>query len=221
MNKYGVEHSSQVIANKGTGVVVVIVGREGERTMFPDSGANAGLGLSDLPDLSQFSAVYLSAYALINSQSREGVLQIVEAVKAAGLPIILDPATVGVLMEVGVSTANDWLQFVDTIILNEEESHFLTGKENPVDAAAQLLNQVKTVVIKRGSNGALGQTRNGQLIQVQAKKTTVVNTTGAGDAFAAGFISIWGNNGELIDALESGAELAAKCVALVGARPLY
>ncbi len=221
LNKYGVEHSSQVIANKGTGVVVVIVGREGERTMFPDSGANAGLGLSDLPDLSQFSAVYLSAYALINSQSREGVLQIVEAVKAAGLPIILDPATVGVLMEVGVSTANDWLQFVDTIILNEEESHFLTGKENPVDAAAQLLNQVKTVVIKRGSNGALGQTRNGQLIQVQAKKTTVVNTTGAGDAFAAGFISIWGNNGELIDALESGAELAAKCVALVGARPLY
>ena len=221
LNKYGVEHSSQIIANKGTGVVVVIVGREGERTMFPDSGANAGLGLSDLPDLSQFSAVYLSAYALINSQSREGVLQIVEAVKAAGLPIILDPATVGVLMEVGVSTANDWLQFVDTIILNEEESHFLTGKENPVDAAAQLLNQVKTVVIKRGSNGALGQTRNGQLIQVQAKKTTVINTTGAGDAFAAGFISIWGNNGELIDALESGAELAAKCVALVGARPLY
>ena len=221
LNKYGVEHSSQIIANKGTGVVVVIVGREGERTMFPDSGANAGLGLSDLPDLSQFSAVYLSAYALINSQSREGVLQIVEAVKAAGLPIILDPATVGVLMEVGVSTANDWLQFVDTIILNEEESHFLTGKENPVDAAAQLLNQVKTVVIKRGSNGALGQTRNGQLIQVQAKKTTVVNTTGAGDAFAAGFISIWGNNGELIEALESGAELAAKCVALVGARPLY
>ena len=221
LNKYGVEHSSQVIANKGTGVVVVIVGREGERTMFPDSGANAGLGLSDLPDLSQFRAVYLSAYALINSQSREGVLQIVEAVKAAELPIILDPATVGVLMEVGVSTANDWLEFVDTIILNEEESHFLTGKENPVDAAAQLLNQVKTVVVKRGSNGALGQTRNGQLIQVEAKTTNVVNTTGAGDAFAAGFISIWGNNGELIDALESGAELAAKCVALVGARPLY
>jgi len=221
LNKYGVEHSSQAIANMSTGVVVVIVGREGERTMFPDSGANAGLGLSDLPDLSQFTAVYLSAYALINPKSREGVLQIVEAVKAAGLPIILDPATVGVLMEVGVSTANDWLGFIDTIILNEEESHFLTGKENPVDAAAQLLNRVKTVVIKRGSNGALGQTRDGQLVQIQAKKTTVVNTTGAGDAFAAGFISIWGNNGELIEALESGAELAAKCVALVGARPLH
>ena len=221
LESYGVEHSSRVIPNMNTGVVIVIVGREGERTMFPDSGANSGLGLSDLPDLSQFSAVYLSAYSLINTQSRTGVLEMIDAIKAAGLRIILDPATVGMLIEVGVSAASEWLDFIDTIILNEEESHFLTGKENPVEAAAKLLEHVNTVVIKRGSNGALGQVRSGQLIQVEAKRTTVVNTTGAGDAFAAGFISIWANNGPLIDALESGADLAAECVALVGARPLY
>lgn len=220
LETYGVEHSSRVIPNMNSGVVIVIVGREGERTMFPDSGANSGLGLSDLPDLSQFSAVYLSAYSLINTQSRTGVLEIIDAIKAAGLRIILDPATVGVLIEVGVSAASEWLDFIDTIILNEEESHFLTGKENPVEAAAKLLERVNTVVIKRGSNGALGQARGGQLIQVEAKRTTVVNTTGAGDAFAAGFISIWADNGPLIDALESGADLAAECVALVGARPL-
>jgi ribokinase len=219
LDAYGVEHSSKVINDMNTGVVVVIVGSEGERTMFPDSGANAGLGLSDLPDLSQFTAVYLSAYSLINPDSRDGVIQIIQAVKGAGLPIILDPATVGVLMEVGASAANEWLEFIDTIILNEEEAHFLTGEKNPVDAASKLLSSVNTVVIKLGSNGALGQSRGGQLIQVEAKKTTVLNTTGAGDAFAAGFISIWANNGLLIDALESGADLAGKCVALVGARP--
>ena len=219
LDAYGVEHSNIVIPNTNTGVVVVIVGVDGERTMFPDSGANSGLGLSDLPDLSQFSAVYLSAYSLINSKSRAGVLEIISALKGANLPIILDPATVGVLMEVGVGAANEWLNFIDAIILNEEESHFLTGCENPIDAAAELLKKVKTVVIKRGSNGALGQNRGGQLIQVQARPTTVINTTGAGDAFAAGFISIWANNGELLDALDSGSELAAKCVALVGARP--
>jgi len=220
LDTYGVEHSSLIIPNMNTGVVVVIVGREGERTMFPDSGANAGLGLSDLPDLSQFSAVYLSAYSLINTQSRAGVLQIIEAIRTAGLRIILDPATVGVLMEVGVSAANEWLNFIDTIILNEEESHFLTGKDNPIDAAAKLLEHVNTVVIKRGSNGALAQSRGDQLIQVEAQKTTVINTTGAGDAFAAGFIKVWADSGPLIDALESGSNLAAQCVALVGARPL-
>jgi sugar/nucleoside kinase (ribokinase family) len=220
LDSYGVEHSSRVIPNTNTGVVVVIVGSEGERTMFPDSGANSGLGLTDLPDLSQFSAVYISAYSLINTQSRAGVLDIINAIKAAGLRIILDPATVGVLMEVGVKAATEWLDLIDTIILNEEESHFLTGKDNPVDAAAKLLERVNTVVIKRGSNGALGQVRGGQLIQVEAKRTTVVNTTGAGDAFAAGFISIWAENGPLIEALESGADLASHCVALVGARPI-
>lgn len=221
LDAYGVEHSNKVIPNTNTGVVVVIVGADGERTMFPDSGANSGLGLSDLPDLSQFSAVYLSAYSLINPQSRAGVLEIISRVAQAKLPLILDPATVGVLMEVGVKAASEWLSFIDTIILNEEESHFLTGKTNPIEAASELLKSVNTVVIKRGSNGALGQTRGGQLVQVEAKKTTVVNTTGAGDAFAAGFISIWAKNGALLEALESGTNLAAKCVALVGARPSH
>jgi ribokinase len=221
LDAYGVEHSNNVIPNTNTGVVVVIVGADGERTMFPDSGANSGLGLNDLPDLSQFSAVYLSAYSLINPQSRAGVLEIISRVAQAKLPLILDPATVGVLMEVGVKAASEWLSLIDTIILNEEESHFLTGKTNPIEAASELLKSVSTVVIKRGSNGALGQTRGGQLVQVQAKKTTVVNTTGAGDAFAAGFISIWAKNGALLEALESGTNLAAKCVALVGARPSH
>ena len=219
LDAYGVEHSNSVIPNMNTGVVIVIVGADGERTMFPDSGANSGLGLSDLPDLAQFSAVYLSAYSLINPQSRAGILEIISKIKAAGLRIIMDPATVGVLMEVGVKAANDWLSFVDCIILNEEESYFLTGKKNPIDAAGELLKSVNTVVIKRGSNGALGQTRGGQLVQLEAKQTTVVNTTGAGDAFAAGFISVWAKNGELLEALESGIDLAAKCVALIGARP--
>lgn len=220
LDAYGVEHSKSVVPGANTGVVVVIVGVDGERTMFPDSGANGGLTLSDVPDLSDFTAAYISAYSLINPQSRSGVLQIISSISAAGLPIILDPATVGVIMEVGAANANDWLQSVDTLILNEEESQFLTGKENPIKATSQLLKSVNTVVIKRGAKGALGQTRGEKLVQVGAQRTAVINTTGAGDAFAAGFIKIWAANGPLLEALESGADLAAQCVALIGARPL-
>ena len=142
------------------------------------------------------------------------------AAKSAGLPIIFDPATVGVLMEVGIAKVTEWISMVDALILNEEEAQFISGKANPVEAAGDLLKQVSTVVIKRGSNGALGQSRNRDLIQIAAHPTTVVNTTGAGDAFAAGFIQVWASNGDLYDALESGATLAAKCVALISARPL-
>jgi len=220
LNQLGVEHGNKVVKGKNTGVVIVIVGNDGERTMFPDSGANAGLGVGDLPELSQFRAVYLSGYPLINPQSNPGVLEIVEALRREKLPIIFDPATVGVLLEVGVAKVRQWLEFMDVVVLNEEEAQFITGFANPVDAAADLLKIVPTVVIKRGSNGALAQARDGSLIQIPAFPTTVVNTTGAGDAFAAGFISVWAKDGLLTDALTAGAKLAADCVALIGARPL-
>ena len=220
LDQLGVAHSDKVVPGKNTGVVIVIVGNDGERTMFPDSGANAGLGVADLPELSEFSAVYLSGYPLINPQSNPGVLEIVEVLRRAKLPIIFDPATAGVLLEVGVAKVRQWLELIDVVVLNEEEAQFITGFANPVDAAGDLLKIVPTVVIKRGSKGALAQTRDGSLIQIPALPTTVVNTTGAGDAFAAGFISIWAQDGQLADALAAGAKLAAECVALIGARPL-
>ena len=220
LDQLGVAHSDKVVAGKNTGVVIVIVGNDGERTMFPDSGANAGFGVADLPELSQFGAVYLSGYPLINPQSNPGVLEIVEVLRKEKLPIIFDPATVGVLLEVGVARVRQWLEFMDVVVLNEDEAQFITGFANPIEAAADLLKIVPTVVIKRGSNGALAQQRDGSLIQIPALPTTVVNTTGAGDAFAAGFISIWAQDGQLADALAAGAKLAAECVALIGARPL-
>ena len=100
LDKYGVTHSHTVVTGANTGVVIVLVDAQGERTMFPDSGANAGLSLSDLPSLDEISAVYLSGYPLVNLKSRSGALDILRSVKAQGLPVVFDPSTVGVLLEV-------------------------------------------------------------------------------------------------------------------------
>jgi len=219
LDKYGVDHSNTIVANANTGVVVVLVDALGERTMFPDSGANSGLSLADLPPLEEITAVYLSGYPLVNPKSREGALEILRTVKERGLPVIFDPSTVGVLLEVGLNQVREWLALVDVVILNEEEAHFLSGKNNPVEAAAELLKKTPLVVIKRGSNGALAQARGSALVQIPAVDTRVVDTTGAGDAFAAGFIQAWMKDGEILDALHGGAALAAQCVAIVGSRP--
>ncbi len=219
LDKYGVAHSQTLIPGANTGVVIVLVDALGERTMFPDSGANSGLSLADLPPLDEITAVYLSGYPLVNPKSREGVLDILRAVKERGLPVIFDPSTVGVLLEVGLNQVREWLALVDVVILNEEEAHFLSGKNNPIEAAAELLKKTPLVVIKRGGNGALAQARGSAVVQIPAVETEVLDTTGAGDAFAAGFILAWANDGDLIDALNSGASLAAKCVSTLGARP--
>ena len=219
LDRYGVTHSNTIVPSANTGVVVVLVDALGERTMFPDSGANSGLSMADLPSLVGFTAVYLSGYPLVNPKSRNGALDILRAVKAHGLPVVFDPSTVGVLLEVGLNQVREWLKLVDVVVLNEEEAHFLSGKQNPVDAATELLTLTPLVVIKRGSNGALAQSRGSALVQIPAVETNVVDTTGAGDAFAAGFIQSWTKGADLSEALQKGAELAAKCVALVGSRP--
>ena len=220
LDQYGVAHSNTVIANAKTGVVVVLVDALGERTMFPDSGANSGLGLADLPSLAGFTAVYLSGYPLVNPNSRNGALDILRKVKQQGLPVVFDPSTVGVLLEVGLNLVREWLSLVDVVVLNEEEAHFLSGKQNPIEAAAELLSLTPLVVIKRGGNGALAQARGSALVQIPAVATNVVDTTGAGDAFAAGFIQSWVIGKDLMKALQNGANFAAQCVAMVGSRPV-
>ena len=219
LDRFGVEHSHKIIPDAHTGVVVVLVDALGERTMFPDSGANSGLSPDDLPPLDDVTAVYLSGYPLVNPMSRQGALESLGIVNERGLPVIFDPSPVGVLLDVGLKQVREWLTMVDVVVLNEEEAHFLSGKNNPVDAAAELLQLTPLVVIKRGGNGALAQARGSALVQIPAIDVEVVDTTGAGDAFAAGFIKGWIAKNELVDSLQSGAELAAKCVAIVGSRP--
>ena len=219
LDRFGVEHSHKIIPDAHTGVVVVLVDALGERTMFPDSGANSGLSPDDLPPLDDVTAVYLSGYPLVNPMSRQGALEILGIVNKLGLPVIFDPSTVGVLLEVGIKQVREWLTMVDVVVLNEEEAHFLSGKNNPIEAAAELLQLTPLVVIKRGGNGALAQARGSALVQIPAVDVEVVDTTGAGDAFAAGFIKSWIAKNDLLDSLQSGAELAAKCVAIVGSRP--
>lgn len=215
----GVRHHNLMVDKGNSGVVVVLVDPTGERTMFPDNGANSGLKLSDLPELDEYNAVYLSGYSPLDPLSRPGVLAMIEKIKEAKLPIYFDPASVGGMMEVPLEEVKSWIQLMDVILLNEEEAIYLTGESNPEKAMEELLKDCETVIIKRGSQGAIGKSRGSILVSVPAISTEVVDTTGAGDSFAAGFIAHYTTTKNMQHGLEAGAAVAARCVAIVGARP--
>ena len=215
----GVSHGDLVIPGETSGVVVVLVDSSGERTMFPDKGANSSLTLADLPDLSIFQAVYISGYALLNPLARDGVLAMIEKIKAEGLPIYFDPASVGAMKDVADKELHNWFSMMDVLFLNEEESIYLTGSVDIERALNYLLDFSQVVVIKRGSAGAIAKARGFDSISLPAFAATVVDTTGAGDSFAAGFIASYSKNHDLTAALQAGGELAAGCVAIVGGRP--
>jgi sugar/nucleoside kinase (ribokinase family) len=215
----GVSHGDLVIPGETSGVVVVLVDASGERTMFPDKGANSRLTLTDLPDLSSFQAVYISGYALLNPLARDGVLAMIAKIKADGLPIYFDPASVGAMKDVADKELHNWFSMMNVLFLNEEESIYLTGSVDIERALNYLLDFSQVVVIKRGSAGAIAKARGFDSISLPAVAATVVDTTGAGDSFAAGFIASFSKNRDLTAALQAGGELAAGCVAIVGGRP--
>ncbi len=187
--------------------------------MFPDKGANSRLGIGDLPDLANFQAVYISGYALLNPLARDGVLEMVSKIRASSIPIFFDPASVGSMKDVSDKELHNWFSLMDVLLLNEEESIYLTGSVDVERALDYLLDFSEVVVIKRGSAGAIAKMRGSNSISVPALATSVIDTTGAGDSFAAGFIAAYSKNRDLTAALQAGGELAAKCVAIVGGRP--
>ena len=218
LDKYGVEHMNLMHSGRPTGVVVILVDANGERTMFPDNGANADLEVSDLPPLDDVDGVYLSGYALLDFRSREAVLSMIAKIKAAGKPIYFDPTTTGAMKIVSREEVLSWVKLMDGILLNSEEALYLGDAKDVQTAEKNLTAYTPLVVIKLGSRGAIAVHKD-VVAKVSAVTTNVVDTTGAGDSFAAGFIPKWLETNDLEASLSAGTALAAKCVATVGARP--
>jgi sugar/nucleoside kinase (ribokinase family) len=214
----GISYGEIVKEGFHTGVVICLVDPSGERTMLADNGANAGLTVSDLPALDGVDAIYLTGYAPLAPLSRAGVLEMIEIINKRQIPIVFDPATVGGMQGVPVEEILSWCALMDTVIMNEEEAIYLSGLSNLESALNFFVEHTHRVIIKRGSAGAIGLERGGQIISVEAQTTEVVDTTGAGDAFAAGFIDAFTGRRDFSHAMERASAVAGHCVAIVGAR---
>ena len=216
---WNIEYRKNFIENEKTGIVVVLVDKTGERTMFPDSGANSGLDEKDLPDLAGFDAAFLSGYSLFNPRSTDGVVRMIQAIRREGIPLFFDPASVGTMSVFGRERILEFLPLMDALIMNQSEARFISQSENLSESLTFLTKLTPTVVIKMGSAGAIAQQRNNPEVDCPIEEIVPRDTTGAGDAFAAGFIPQWLADGDLFDSMTAGNEIARRCVAIIGARP--
>ncbi len=219
LDQLGISHSMNPIKELATGVVVVLVDKTGERTMFPDSGANSGLSERDLPPLDEVTVAHLSGYSLFNPLSTDGVVKIIERLKNKNIPIFFDPASIGTMSIFGIEKVKQYLPLMDGLFLNEEEAIFITGKTNVESALDELTSQIPLVVIKQGSRGSTAKSRGGEIIQLPAVELTILDSTGAGDSFAAGFIIEWITTRDLATSLRQAIAMASLCVVTIGGRP--
>jgi sugar/nucleoside kinase (ribokinase family) len=215
----GVDLALRTVADAATGTIVSLVEPGGQRSMLADRGANLALRPDDVPAPVPGGHLHLSGYTLLDDGPRAAGLAALTAAVAAGCTVSLDPASTGPLTRYGVDR---WL--ADTagatlLLPNADEARLLTGCADVADAARTLAGRHRVVAVSLGADGALWASGD-VLVHRPAHPAEVVDTTGAGDAFAAGLLAAWvrapdGDPGTILDA---GLVEAAEVVRRPGAR---
>lgn len=215
---YGVVDALVRDRDRPTGTCIVLVSPDGERTMVPDAGANAAMGEQDLPEdaFRPGRHLHLSGYTLLGGAHGVG-LRALALARDAGMTVSVDAASVAPLRAAG-----DFLNWIGrdlTLLANHDEAALLAGTADPEPALLRLAVRVGVAVVKLGAGGALWSDGAQIVRRAAADDVRVVDTTGAGDAFAAGYLAGILGGAAPVDALARGHELAARSCGTVGGRP--
>ena len=161
------------------------------------------------------------ATALLREGSRAAALAALVAARDAGMPASVDPSSVAPLAAVGGPAFLGMVRAAGSIIATRGEAEVLTGTRDPEAAASVLVDGRDEVVMKLGEEGALWRGADGESVRVPSAPPPgpVVDSTGAGDAFAAAWLARRREGDEPEAALAAACAVAARVVTRPGARP--
>ena len=187
-----------------TATIVLTLDDAADRTMYVDRAANATLTSADLPDgiWDEVTWLHLTGYSFFDDGVRPVALELIAEAKRREVGVSVDPSSLGFLQAAGREQFLSWVTGADLLFPNEDEQRFLAVEGD-------------SVVVTLGAEGASFAGH-----QMAAAMAEVVDTTGAGDAFCAGFLSRWSRRQDAVEALSAGAQAASQCVAIRGARPV-
>lgn len=187
-----------------TGTIVALVDHHGERTMLTDRRSCLDLDEPDPSWLDGVGVLHVPFYSLATGPIAATASTVIAWANERGTAVSIDLSSRAVLTEVGVAEVLRRLErAAPTVVLANADEAAVLGIDGPVVGAL--------TVIKRGPSPALIHCPDGSVIEVDAIAVPGVNdTTGAGDAFAAGFLTAPGWTGDPRTACESGHHAAAE-----------
>jgi sugar/nucleoside kinase (ribokinase family) len=188
--------------DSGTGTVVSLARSDGRRTMLTDRGIAPDFRADELDPtwVEGCETLHVPAYSLVRSPIGEAALRAARLARREGARVSVDLSGTSAIRELGVTRFRELLAELrpQTVFGNEDELALLGEVE------------AETVVCKRGALGCAVRGPDGSLAVFAAAPTEVVDTTGAGDALAAGF---------LVSGVDAALAAAARCVGRMGAFP--
>lgn len=194
-----------------TGAIIVLV--EGaERSMLTDRGANAHLDFDAIPGSLLRAHVHLTGHSMAASDG-EAFARFLRRAKDAGATVSVSPGSVAYIDALGAARFAEVIAGADVLFASLVEGAALAGTTDPDAIGARL--PAPTPVLTMGSDGVIVDG-----VHVPAVTApVVVDPTGAGDAFCAGFLARWTRDRDAVAAARAGTEVAARAVGVVGGRP--
>ncbi len=206
-----------------TGTIVVIVDPAlHSRTMLTEKGANVVAGPADVTAsaLEGISHVHFTGYTIFSGAPPADFQAMIARVHAAGATVSVDPSSVGFLADGGLEMFQSAVHGCDVLLPNLDEGMVLTALTDPAAIVEALTARFPVVAMSLGADGAIVHETGGAPFRVPTLADTPIDTTGAGDAFAAGFLASWLVDGDVRAAAESGSRASARAVSATGARPV-
>lgn len=196
-------------------VILPVTGQD--RRFIHAVGANAAFRAGDIDRdlLARSRLLYVGGYGILPGVESAALGDLFAAARSLGVLTVLDVA--GVAPGSGRAMLADVLPHVDAFLPNEDEARLLSGEGDPVRQAAWFVGLgARTAVVTRGGDGLVAATREGAWT-ARAFPVEVVDASGAGDAFDAGFIVGMLEGWDLERTLAYGAAIGASCCTRLGA----
>ncbi|MGC1275968.1 MAG: adenosine kinase [Planctomycetaceae bacterium] len=219
MRKIGVSIEVPPAAGGHTGTCVILITDDAERTMLTHLGVSATLGPDDVDEaeIAKADYVYIEGYLFAAENNKAAALKAIELARANGVKVALtvsDPFLIRLFKD------QFWELIegpVDLLFCNLDEARSLTDREDPIECARYIHRHAADVALTLGPNGSLLMTGS-ELIPIEGVPTAAIDTTGAGDMYAAGLLYGITNGLPWQRAGHLASHAAARIVSQFGAR---
>ena len=206
--------------NLPTGASIILITPDSERTMCTYLGISSHLSTNDISknNILDHKLIFLEGYLWDKGESEKMFKHAINLAKLNKIKISMSLSDIFCVTRHKQDFYNLLKNDLDILIGNENEINELTGKKNLLDSIRQLKELNKLIVITRSEKGSLA-IKNNEIISCESVKVNkVLDLTGAGDLFAAGFLKEYIEKSEIKKCLLTGSLMASKIIQKIGAR---
>jgi fructokinase len=206
--------------NLSTGASIILITPDSERTMCTYLGISSHLSENDIKenDITNNELIFLEGYLWDKGISEKMFKHTINIAKKNKVKIASSLSDVFCVSRHKEDFYNLLKNDLDILIGNENEINELTNKQNLLDSIAELKKLEKLIVVTRSENGSLALNDNKIISCDSTKVDKILDLTGAGDLFAAGFLKEYLEKSEIKKCLMTGSILASKIIQKIGAR---